>query len=217
MFGSDVFPFSNKTLFGSRNWFCWRQVRQIKYVKIAKTKLLCSKLSEKIPEFNINSQTQFKDKYKIQRFIGNLSLSMCPSYPSPTLITKNKSIDTWYVGIITSILPVHLIFRAITVFIRMHFSIIFKGNGNLKGKIVEDLFRSMLQAFVTTQSSCHNKLMVPLLSPLNFFSSRLSCASYSLSNSICSIWASIRSLEVSVFSPVINGPSATLFKIRQYN
>lgn len=55
---------------------------------------------------------------------------------------------------------------------------------------------------------------VPLLSPLIFFSSRRSCASYSLSNSICSIWASIRSLEVSIFSPVIKGPSATLCKMK---
>lgn len=72
-----------------------------------------------------------------------------------------------------------------------------------------------IQAFPTTQWQCQSdRGLVPLLSPLNFFSSRLSCASYSLSNSICSIWASIRSLEVSMFSPEINGPSATLFKIR---
>lgn len=47
---------------------------------------------------------------------------------------EGQSPDTWSVGVITSVLPVNLIFRAITVFVRMHFSIIFKGNGNLKGK-----------------------------------------------------------------------------------
>lgn len=50
--------------------------------------------------------------------------------------------------------------------------------------------------------------LLPLLSPLNFFSSLRSCVSNSLSNSICSIWASMRSLEVSTLSTVMT--SSTL-------
>lgn len=43
--------------------------------------------------------------------------------------------------------------------------------------------------------------VLPLLSPLNFFSSRRSWSSNSRSYCICSIWASIRSLAVSQPSP----------------
>lgn len=141
-------------------------------------------------------------------------MAQLPSSTLPNYTPETNS--TWSVGVITSVLPVNLIFRAVTFFKRMYFSIVFKWNGNLKGKNSWLFIWSCVQAFPTIQWKGHNKVTVPLLSPLNFFSSRLSCASYSLSNSICSIWASIRSLEVSTFSPEMNGPSATLFKTRWY-
>lgn len=132
---------------------------------------------------------------------------------------------TCSIRIMTGILPINLILWAVTV-IGMHLPIIFKGYGDLRDKTNKRVCD--YQGFATSSQLCQLKrsakniskakifllMRVPLLSPLIFFSSRRSCASYSLSNSICSIWASIRSLEVSMFSPVINGPSATLCKMK---
>lgn len=154
----------------------------------------------------------------------NLTMSYSQVYWLKKLHCLKLS-HTCSVWIMTGILPINLILWAVTV-IGMHLPIIFKGYGDLRNKT--NKHACDYQGFATSSQLCQFKLRaknsskakifllmkVPLLSPLIFFSSRRSCASYSLSNSICSIWASIRSLEVSIFSPVINGPSAALYKMK---
>lgn len=61
------------------------KTRQVN-VKVAKTKLLHSILSEKISDLTVNYQMRFKDKYKIQGSIGKLSLPLSLTYPKPQKI-----------------------------------------------------------------------------------------------------------------------------------
>lgn len=209
MLSCDVFSFSNKTPFGSRNWLCWKQLRKAKTIRTASSKV--SRSARALESKRVNYQRRSQDKHGSKQVHWRHCSSV--RYPSQ-LCPENKQ---------------HLVCRdrrecpasqprpqSCHCLQRDELSDSFQMKWKLKGKNGCCFIQECIQAFPTTQWQCQSdRGLVPLLSPLNFFSSRLSCASYSLSNSICSIWASIRSLEVSMFSPEINGPSATLFKIRR--
>lgn len=79
----------------------------------------------------------------LDKFTGDITL---PHSTLPNCALETRS--TWSVGIVSSVLPVNLVFRAVTVFKRMNFAIVFKRNGNLKGKMVDGLFRSVHRHFL---------------------------------------------------------------------
>lgn len=113
---------------------------------------------------------------------------------------------TGSVGVVSGVLPVHLVLRALAVFIRMNHAEVLEGDGHWRHSGVREPWRSA--TFDSTPPGFTR--LLPLLSPLNFFSSRRSWSSNSRSNCICSICASIRSLLVSQSSSDSNTSAVEL-------